>query len=87
VSETTVHDESTLHREAAVRTVLAEHAKLPVDAAAIGAEEDLYAAGLTSHASVNVMLALEDEFPDRLLRKSTFGSVAAITAAVAELTS
>ena len=91
MSETTVHDESALRREAAVRTVLAEHAKLPVDAAAIGAEEDLYAAGLTSHASVNVMLALEDafdlEFPDRLLRKSTFGSVAAITAAVAELTS
>ena len=35
---------------------------------------DLYAAGMTSHASVNVMLALEDafdiEFPDELLTKS-----------------
>ena len=91
MTETTVHDKCTAHREAAVRTVLADHAKLPVDAAAIGVDEDLYAAGLTSHASVNVMLALEDEFdlefPDRLLRKSTFGTIAAITAAVAELTS
>lgn len=77
--------------ETQIRTVLAEHAKLPVDAASIGADEDLYAAGLTSHASVNVMLALEDEFdiefPDRMLRKATFGSVSAITDAVLELTS
>ncbi len=83
--------QSTVTSEAAVRTVLAEHAKLPVDAGSLGTGEDLYAAGLTSHASVNVMLALEDEFdiefPDRLLRKSTFSSISAITAAVVGLTS
>ena len=76
--------------EVTVRAVLAEHGRLGVDAAGLGADDDLYAAGLTSHASVNVMLALEDafdvEFPDRLLRKSTFASVAAITTALAELT-
>ena len=47
---------------------------------------DLYRAGLTSHASVNVMLALEDafdiEFPDALLKKSTFESIAAIADAL-----
>ncbi len=50
---------------------------------------DLYELGLTSHASVNVMLALEDafdvEFPDELLRKSTFASVGAIRSALTEL--
>jgi acyl carrier protein len=52
-------------------------------------QADLYAAGLTSHASVNVMLALEDafdfEFPEKLLRKSTFASISAIRDALAEL--
>lgn len=76
--------------ESQIRDVLAAHARLPVNAYELGAADDLYAAGLTSHASVNVMLALEDafdiEFPDRMLRKATFGSVGAINAAVLELT-
>lgn len=70
--------------------MLQEQGRLSVDVTQMDAEDDLYAAGLTSHASVNVMLALEDafdiEFPDRLLRKSTFSSVAAIAGAVTELT-
>lgn len=74
--------------EQTVREVLAEHAGVD-DAASLAADDDLYARGMTSHASVNVMLALEDafdvEFPDRLLRRETFGSVGAITAAVREL--
>jgi len=69
-----------------IRDVLRAHAKLSVSADALGIDDDLYAAGLTSHASVNVMLALEDafdiEFPDRLLRKSTFASVGAISGAL-----
>jgi len=73
----------------AIRNVLAEHAQLPVDLANIRDEDDLYQVGMTSHASVNVMLALEDEFdvefPEEMLRKSTFGSVAAIRTALAEL--
>ncbi len=47
--------------------------------------------GLTSHSTVNVMLALEDEFeieiPDTMLRKSTFQSVANIRAAILEVSS
>ena len=44
---------------------------------------------MSSHASVNVMLALEDtfdiEFPDVMLKRSVFESIAAIDAAVTEL--
>jgi len=72
-----------------IRVVLAEHGRLAVDAHALTDDTDLYQAGLTSHASVNVMLALEDafdvEFPERMLRKKTFESVAAIRAALDEL--
>ncbi len=72
-----------------VRTVLEEHGRLAVPVAGLDDETDLYAAGLTSHASVNVMLALEDafdvEFPERLLKKSTFGSLGAIVGALDEI--
>ena len=57
--------------------------------AGLSDEDDLYAAGLTSHGSVNLMLALEErfdiEFPEHLLRRRTFESIAAIRAAVAGL--
>ena len=72
-----------------IRSVLREHGKLPVDLASLSDEDDLYRAGMTSHASVNVMLALEDafdvEFPDKMLRKSTFASVSAIREALNSL--
>jgi acyl carrier protein len=72
-----------------IRSILAEHGRLPVDVATIGDEDDLYQAGLTSHATVNVMLALEDEldveFPESMLRKSTFESIFAIRTALSEL--
>ncbi len=75
--------------ELVIRKVLGEHAKLSVDSTALDPAADLYELGLTSHASVNVMLALEDafdvEFPDELLRKSTFASVGAIRSALTEL--
>ena len=45
-----------------IRAVLDTHARLTGPAANLGAGDDLYAAGMTSHASVNVMLALEDAF-------------------------
>lgn len=52
-------------------------------------DADLYAAGLTSHATVNLMLALEEafdvEFPDSLLRRRTFSSVDAIAGASTEI--
>lgn len=75
--------------DSAIRTVLTAHGKIEGDVAALADDANLYEAGLTSHASVNVMLALEDEFdiefPDSLLRKSTFGSIAAIKEALEEI--
>jgi len=44
---------------------------------------------MTSHASVNVMLALEEEFdiefPEEMLQKSTFESIEAICTSLASL--
>jgi acyl carrier protein len=69
-----------------ILAVLDAHAKLREPAAGIAAGADLAAAGMTSHASVNVMLALEDafdiEFPDALLTKETFSTIATIRDAV-----
>ncbi len=74
---------------AEIRQVLREHARLPVDVESLGDEADLFQAGMTSHASVNVMLALEDafdiEFPDSMLKRSVFESVAGIADAVGEV--
>jgi len=75
--------------EAEVRQVIAKFGKLVVEVEAIGVDDDLYKLGLSSHASVNVMLGLEDtfdvEFPEHMLRKSTFRSIASICAALDEL--
>ncbi len=69
-----------------IRRILNEHGKLSVDATTLADDADLYQAGLRSHASVNVMLALEGcfdvEFPDHMLKRSMFESVAAIHAAI-----
>jgi acyl carrier protein len=73
----------------AVRALVGEHGRLAVDAAQLDDQADLYAAGLTSHAGVNLMLALEDhfniEFPERMLRRSAFATIASIRAAVEQL--
>jgi acyl carrier protein len=75
---------------AQIRQVLSEHARLPVDVTAVSDDADLFQAGMTSHASVNVMLALEDsfdvEFPDSMLRRSVFESVDAIADAITQIT-
>lgn len=72
-----------------IRAILAAHGRLGVEAANLAAGDDLYAAGMTSLASVNVMLALESEFdiefPDTMLNRSAFSSVAAIEAAVLKI--
>jgi len=72
-----------------IRAILDEHGKLAMSIADVDDDTDLYQAGMTSHASVNVMLALEDafdlEFPEHMLRKRTFESVSAIREALSEL--
>jgi len=73
-----------------IRSILKEHGRLTKDATSLEEAADLYQAGMTSHASVNVMLALEGEFdvefPDHMLKRSVFESIAAIRAAIDELT-
>jgi len=72
-----------------IRAVLRQNARLAADVDTLAPEADLYAAGLTSHATVNLMVALEDhfgvEFPERMLRRRSFESMAAIAASITEL--
>jgi acyl carrier protein len=72
-----------------VRSVIDELACLTVSLSSLGDDDDLYDLGMSSHASVNVMLGLEDafevEFPDELLRMDTFRSVSAIRSALLAL--
>ena len=73
-----------------IRGVLRDHGRLSADVEQLADDTDLYQAGMTSHASVNVMLALEGafdlEFPDAMLRRSAFESIGAIRSAVEQLT-
>jgi acyl carrier protein len=72
-----------------IRQLIAQHARLAVDVDTLADDASLYEAGMTSHATVNLMLALEGsfdvEFPDSMLRRGVFESVAAIEAALSEL--
>ena len=73
-----------------IRKVLAAHGRLPTPVASLPEDADLNKAGMTSHATVNVMLALEVEFdiefPDQMLTRNVFNSVASIRSALEELT-
>ncbi len=72
-----------------IRAILREHGRLAVDECVLAEDSNLYDAGLTSQASVTLMLALEErfdiEFPDRMLRRGAFASIAAIRSGLAEL--
>jgi acyl carrier protein len=72
-----------------IRALIAEHARLPIDVGGLDEHSDLYAAGLTSLSTVNLMLALEEafdvEFPDRMLGRKTFGSIRSLADAIQEL--
>ncbi len=72
-----------------IREVLGQHARLSVDPGSLGLDDDLFEAGMSSHASVNVMLALEDrfdiEFPDAMLTRSAFATIGAIADGVGRL--
>ena len=72
-----------------IRQVIKEHGQLSVDVGTLDDVSDLYQAGMTSHASVNVMIALENtfdiEFLDSMLKRSVFESVDSIAAALTEV--
>jgi acyl carrier protein len=69
-----------------IRELLAKFGKLPVSVDQVADDADLYSAGLTSFASVQLMLAIEEafdiEFPDNLLNRKSFASISAIAKTV-----
>lgn len=72
-----------------VREIVSLHGRLSVPIDQLADTHDLYAAGLTSLATVGLMLALEDgfeiEFPDAMLSRKTFGSIDSLVSAVEAL--
>lgn len=77
--------------ESKVRDVLAARAQLPIDVISVAANQSLYDSGMTSHATVKVMLGLEDrfdiEFPDSMLQRSVFDQISSIAIAIKKLLS
>ena len=74
-----------------VKTILEQHGRLTTPVSELNADSDLYNAGLTSLATVGLMLALEDEFdvefPDAMLSRKTFSSIESILEAIDDLES
>ncbi|MGO4306609.1 MULTISPECIES: acyl carrier protein [unclassified Cupriavidus] len=72
--------------KATIRNILGEVARLDVPLASLADQDDLYAAGLSSLATVHVMLALENAFdieiPDQMLTRQLFRSIDSLAAAV-----
>jgi acyl carrier protein len=72
-----------------IRAIVGRHGRLATEIHSLADSDDLYRAGLTSHASVSLMLALEDEFDVEFdevhLTRATFASVSAIHGALTEL--
>ncbi|MDO9235242.1 MAG: acyl carrier protein [Aquabacterium sp.] len=75
--------------ESAVRDALRDHGRLVVDPYAIDVRANLYEGGMTSHASVNVMMTLEGrfdlEFPNAMLTRDVFSTIEGIASALATL--
>jgi acyl carrier protein len=74
-----------------IRQIIKEHGKLSANIDSLEDSSDLYNAGMTSHASVVVMLALENEFdfefPSELLNRKVFESINSIAETVSNLAS
>ncbi len=72
-----------------IRELIASHKIIPVPVERVGDEDDLYDLGMTSFASVQLMLALEEafdiEFPEHMLNRKTFQSISMIDRSVTEL--
>ncbi len=72
-----------------IRDILSSHGRLTSDVSTLSDSSDLYQAGLTSLATVGLMLALEDafdiEFPDSALSRQTFSSIESIADTIEDL--
>lgn len=76
-------------QETRIRQILQQHGRLEGSVETMARDAELSAAGLTSHATVSVMLALEEEFgiefPDQMLTRGVFTSIATIHSAIGTL--
>ena len=65
-----------------IKQVLDAQAELNKDVSRLDLDDDLFAAGMSSRATVGVMLGLESafdiEFPDAMLRRDVFESIRSI---------
>ncbi len=72
-----------------IRTLVEQNGRLPVAIDGLRNDQDLYAAGLTSFAAVQLMLAIEDgfdvEFPETMLNRRSFASIDAIAGCLHQL--
>lgn len=72
-----------------IRGIVRESAGLGAAGESLTDSTDLYRAGMTSFASVALMVALENEFelefPDAMLNRSAFESIEAIASAIQSL--
>lgn len=73
-----------------IRSLLKDNQAIAFDVDALADHDNLYDAGLTSFASVQLMLAVEEqfdiEFPEEMLTRRTFSSLGTIAEAVSRLT-
>jgi acyl carrier protein len=72
-----------------IQKIVKENAGLGARFEGVDNSTDLYRAGMTSYASVVLMIALENEFglefPDAMLSRSVFESIDAIAEAIESL--
>lgn len=72
-----------------IRRIVCEHAGLGAAFDKVESSTDLYRAGMTSYASVVLMIALENEFdlefPDAMLSRNVFESIDSIATAIESL--
>ena len=72
-----------------IRRIVGSHGRLSVAVDGVGPRDNLYRLGMTSHATLNVMLGLEEafevEFPDELLGRATFESLSTMQGAISAL--
>jgi acyl carrier protein len=75
--------------ETTLRQVLRDHGKLSISTSKLGSDEDLYALGLSSLATVSLMLAIEANFdveiPDEMLTRDNFRTLTALARLVQRL--
>lgn len=72
-----------------VRSIVGPMNLIPVSIDGLSDDDNLFDAGMTSFGSVQLMLAIEDEFdiefPNSLLTRKTFATLGGLTAAVEQL--